>query len=369
MNCSQKNIKRAVFAACLAGLILSWRLLFSLLLVLAVRQDCYGLTRLSLFLGANPNARIKVNDKELGFKSGPVLNYVACKGTSPAILEELIAYGADVSDRDEDYRTPIMCVTASVKDGKADAAESWPPAAYSTKNPRWRGRFLKILIEAGAPFSTAHSVQSWELVEVMIRSRDVELVKMTLPLMYGICVNPWRVEDAPAAQPPIHIAAETENVDMIRYLAQYGFDVNEKDENQRTALFLVVDKDGIRLHVLKCLLELGADPNTKDVDGKTVLFSPRWNRIPAYSVRRKALDLLLAQGTDVNIQDNEGKTVLMEWMHSATADDVTAPLYLIEHGANLELRDHQGKTALDYTDSEELRKKCLECWEAVKRSK
>ena len=54
------------------------------------------------------------------------------------------------------------------------------------------------------------------------------------------------------------------------------------------------------------------------------------------------IQLLLAAGANVNGRDNAGKTPLM----SAFTGEVTA--WLLELGANPQLKDKRGKTALDW---------------------
>ena len=64
--------------------------------------------------------------------------------------------------------------------------------------------------------------------------------------------------------------------------------------------------------------------------------------------------MLLAKGADLDLQDNRGRTALMiaaELNHAAAVD------LLLAHGADKTLKDKQGKTAGDLTSLTALREK------------
>lgn len=61
----------------------------------------------------------------------------------------------------------------------------------------------------------------------------------------------------------------------------------------------------------------------------------------------RAVELLLERGADANLQDREGKTALMLAAHWGHASVVTA---LLKAGAQIQLRDQQGGTALRYAE-------------------
>ena len=132
--------------------------------------------------------------------------------------------------------------------------------------------------------------------------------------------------DIDAASPldgyrPIHLAAMGGRVDMIRFLAESGADINSPSK-ACDAIRLGSEnagpcEDGIGLTplmvgggegflaVVECLLELGADVNAKCESGRTALhFAAKrfWDGQPYDEV----IDLLLASGADREQQDNQG---------------------------------------------------------------
>lgn len=92
--------------------------------------------------------------------------------------------------------------------------------------------------------------------------------------------------------------------------------------------------------VVKKLIELGADVNVKNKDGRTALMYSLWGR------KDDAFALLLLEQPHIKIdeQDGVGQTALMFAVISAKSDVVKK---LIEKGANIVIKNKAGETALD----------------------
>jgi ankyrin repeat protein len=116
-------------------------------------------------------------------------------------------------------------------------------------------------------------------------------------------------------------------------------------------------------NAVKILLEKGADPNTRDSDGRNALMVMSmeyvsvgrryWlgpNSRPRVDIGDAALkfigEALLQAGCDVNATDNNGGTPLM---YAVRYNHPTAVRLLLERGANVNARDKGGMTALDLT--------------------
>ena len=128
---------------------------------------------------------------------------------------------------------------------------------------------------------------------------------------------------------------------------------------------------------VKILLEKGADPNTRDNDGRNALMvmSMEFRPVDPNLMRRRtpgaphggvisgniflvigendgALQLigktLLQAGCDINSADSKGRTPLM---YAARYRRLTAVQLLLEAGANVNARDKDGMTALDLAKS------------------
>ena len=78
------------------------------------------------------------------------------------------------------------------------------------------------------------------------------------------------------------------------------------------------------------------------IDGNTALMTASMIR------NRPIVELLLDHGADINIRDKDGKTALMlMYSHSLNEDNDITRL-LLERGADTNIRDKNGKTALMY---------------------
>ena len=89
----------------------------------------------------------------------------------------------------------------------------------------------------------------------------------------------------------------------------------------------------------KVLLDEGADIEAKDGFGRTPLF---------YASKRKVLSLLLSRGANANVRDNTGKTALHRLLSASSWGflDKTSVRALVLAGANVNATDQSGKTPL-----------------------
>jgi ankyrin repeat protein len=130
-------------------------------------------------------------------------------------------------------------------------------------------------------------------------------------------------------------AARTRDTAEVRKLLEKGADPNTKDKNGRTPLMEAAA--GGYTDTVRVLLENGADVNATDLVGWNALF---W---AALSRRTDALRTLVAKGADVNAKDNEKRTALFWAAYFGYTDTVRA---LLAKGARANARDSHGWTAL-----------------------
>ncbi|MCJ1250247.1 hypothetical protein MMC30_007473 [Trapelia coarctata] len=135
---------------------------------------------------------------------------------------------------------------------------------------------------------------------------------------------------------PLHLAAWGDHQVAIRLLLDKGADIQAQDKEGRTPLHLAVCRDNKA--AIRLLLEKGADINVQDEAVGTPLHSAvSWNR-------EAVTQLLLADPrTKVNATNKEGWTAL----HLAAFDgykDIVR--LLLTHGADIEAREIEGRTAL-----------------------
>ena len=173
------------------------------------------------------------------------------------------------------------------------------------------------------------------------------------------------VRRADLRQTPLMEAAEAGHEEVVRRLLEYGAAVNAANKHGETALTLAAD--GGHTAVVSVLLDWGAAVNVLDEFGDTPLLNA------AFSQHEDTLRLLLKRGADPDVPNRIGQTamttalafervsilsILLEGgadpnlrhgdqtpLMMALHDEVAVRL-LLAHGADLTLRNNNGKTAL-----------------------
>ncbi|MBQ9393960.1 MAG: ankyrin repeat domain-containing protein [Proteobacteria bacterium] len=128
-------------------------------------------------------------------------------------------------------------------------------------------------------------------------------------------------------------------------------DTTQKQAEKKTAV-LHEDERILELpnvQTLKSLIAEGADVNTKDITGGTLLFDIEdyydEETGTGYAKALEIVNILLDAGLDINIKNNEGKTALFE---IAMFGDGAEPIVkaLLEHGADVTIKANDGSTVL-----------------------
>jgi hypothetical protein len=124
-----------------------------------------------------------------------------------------------------------------------------------------------------------------------------------------------------AKRTPLHSAVYFTNLEVAQKLIEYGANIDVRDENGDTPLYLA--SGGVRLKdltVVRLLLEHGADMNARTNHRSTPLHrASSWGAV-------EVVRILLEHGADVEAEDDKGKTPL----RVATAQRQTRQQYEIE---------------------------------------
>ncbi len=298
----------------------------------ANRSNRYGVTPLSL-AATNRNAAMAEAllaagaDASATLPNGQTILMTAARTGNPEIVKTLLAHGASVNAKENAY---------------GETALMWAAAEN-------HGEIVKLL--------AAHDA------EINARSTTLEYSKDRFGLEGVVTILPHGSWTA------LMYAARQGSLDAARALIDAGADLNVTDPDGTTALVLGIINGHYDTAAL--LTERGADPNLADSSGMAALYAAVdmntlgeiYGRPARHSSDKlSALDLmkvLLAHGANPNAQLKtptlqrahtpgegtlgEGATPLMR---AAKNGDVAGIQLLLEHGADVSLRQKNGTTAL-----------------------
>jgi ankyrin repeat protein len=129
------------------------------------------------------------------------------------------------------------------------------------------------------------------------------------------------------------------NCEIWEYLISKGFNFNAEDDIGEMLLYGVHTRQGIPdIGIVKILVSLGVDVNTKDEKGITPLY-----RYAAYDSSDEVVEYLISQGADVNAKDEEGDTPLHKAAYFQNADTVKC---LVLNGADVHAVNKNGRIPL-----------------------
>jgi len=295
-------------------------------------------TRLLLKHGADVNALDKMHSTPLHFASRG--------GVDPEIARLLLEHGADVHALDGNHTTPLHI---SMQKSSVDTAE--------------------LFLKHGAVVNAQDGNHSTAL-HVASQRGNTKAVRLLL----GHGADVHALDGSHST--PLHFASENGNGEAIHLLLEHGADVHALDNNHSTALHFisrhsddheaarallehgaVVDardnKDSTPLHVAsqyglarvaRVLLEHGANIHVRNKEDQTpqhlllAMWSGRWPGGDIDNIR-----FFLGRGADVDAVDDNHSTLL----HVATYyGSVELSQLLLEHGANVNVRDQEGQTPL-----------------------
>ncbi|KAJ6227061.1 ankyrin repeat [Anaeramoeba flamelloides] len=178
---------------------------------------------------------------------------------------------------------------------------------------------------------------------------DIPTIKILLN--YGANINALSFNK----NPPLYTAIKEDHIDTVKFLVKKGaeININERADVVLSALHLAVERDN--LPIVKYLLSQGSFINErmKIQEGITALIIAvqRQNREILKELYKKKKQSKQNFRLDINGTDNLRRTALI---HSITKKgEVAIPDELIEQGADPNIFDKSGKTALHYAIMDE----------------
>jgi serine/threonine protein kinase/ankyrin repeat protein len=305
---------------------------------------------------------------------------------------------------------PLMSVVidqGGVRTVKALQATGVPLPFWSLEGAPPRGH-RRWLWKALLPFGR-HGFQPYDYEILQSNAMTKFLIEKGLDVNTRLVLNRFwapRGIGVDVTLTPLHMAITYKRVEIARLLIAHGADVHARDSIGRTPLIVAITycpqaielllSSGVSINeetrfgppllaaaryqwlyngdrgiqdsenAVKVLIEKGADPNTRDKDGRNALMvmSMEFRPAPTRGVRRGVFNgapdphisiedgtyaqligkTLLQAGCDANAADSDGRTPLM---YAARYNRPPAADLLLKAGANIKAKDKDGKTALD----------------------
>ena len=277
---------------------------------------------------------------------------------APQEVEEAIKGGADVNERDDDGKTPLMRAAGDNNDpevsriliqagAEVDARDNdgFTPLMEVAQN-RNNPEVLNVLIQAGADVNAKAGNGRTPLMIAAVRNYNPDLLSALIQA--GADVN---ARDNDGWTPLMLAAANNGNPEVYRILIQAGADVNAKT-NSGDTLLTHTARSKYNPEILNVLLQAGADVNVKGYGGWTPLM-----RAAGYNTDPEVLNILIQAGADVNARDNDGWTPLMRAishyqtliMYPRSGDPEPNPEVfnvLVQAGADVNVKTNGGDTPL-----------------------
>jgi ankyrin repeat protein len=236
------------------------------------------------------------------FSTQDSLHLASVAGFLP-IVRMLLAAGADINGRNGRGETPLMVaadgghapVVQLLIDSGADTNAGRDDGATALMIASWQGytSVARILAQGKATIDLSNSRGQTAL---MYGSENGKTDIVRYLLEEGASVN----MTANDGTQPLMFASLNGHVEIVSMLIDHGAGINHPNSHGQTPLMAVKGPACARI-----LLDAGADPDARDVEGNTALM---------YAVDRDETEvarLLLAAGADVNAVPKNGYTPLM----------------------------------------------------------
>jgi len=199
----------------------------------------------------------------------------ASKDGDLASVKAILARGADIDQRNNKGKTALMFAVSEgntevtrfliLQGADVDAVDQYGTSALIVAATAGHGDDVAALLEAGADISVRDESGGAPLVNAVYFGH-VDAVKA---LLGALSRQPAGLEKQEGEE-LLLLAAGLGHGEIVQALVKTGgVDVNGRGLKQRTALMAAAYFD--KLDVARILLELGADPALRDVEGNTAL--------------------------------------------------------------------------------------------------
>jgi len=282
-------------------------------------------------------------------------------------VEALLAAGANPDGRAKINADPFYVIKIchsplihALRLNKIDILKLLLKTSYARDNPEnysagvsYDRSIIETLIAAGGNVNARAEINDTPLI-IAARGGRVELLRFLLergadvnfrnkPGQTALLAATDRLGDSSGSPPVVEmLGADKDKATEI--LVAAGGDVDASDNDGNTPLILAAQYG--RVDLSRFLLAHGANVDFQNKSGESALMAAAGIRGTYSSTsadRDKVIEILVAGGGDINTSDINGNTPLIM---AAEYGRVDLARLLLEHGANLALRNKSGQTAL-----------------------
>ncbi|KAK6084042.1 hypothetical protein SCUP515_01737 [Seiridium cupressi] len=258
--------------------------------------------------------------------------HLACGNGHYGIVDVLLKEGADVEVPDADGWTPLMY--AADDQPNIDARDHYGNTVLILASCGNNLEVIRALLDGKAGLNLLALGESTALTAACQYSTAEVVLEL---LKAGADVNAQDND----GDTPVILAARYGNAEMMEYLLRYIPDLHKVRKNRRTALHEVMQNTNLseRYKIVEMLLETGFQVNCRDDNEKTPL-----HMAVEEAASDIVLELLKTTGIDFNAQDDGHQTPLHLASEAGHPDMVEA--LLDQTGIDLNVRDLWEQTPL-----------------------
>ncbi|KAG4439135.1 hypothetical protein IFR05_005372 [Cadophora sp. M221] len=230
----------------------------------------------------------------------------------------LLKYGCNIDAIDQDRKTPLL--HSVCKQGYDDLA--------------------LLLLENGADPMIRDKAGNTALHLLQLHESSGPLIELLMAK--GADVNAKRPSDH---QTPLHCMIGSLRESMVKYFLPYVSDWNVTDSHGDTPLHILLLNSHPSESRLKVLLDAGVDLNRRNNKGEAPIHVIK-EFLPGFGKRTSVLPSLLASGADIETKDYNGRTVLSRMFDPHPYNFEKTVQYLVGQGAKIDCLDYEGNNIL-----------------------
>ncbi|CAB3402188.1 unnamed protein product [Caenorhabditis bovis] len=324
----------------------------------AVADDNWNLVVMLLSVGANKYAKDE--------KNRTIIHVAAQLGLDRMLEGVLTLLPKEVNRTTVDGDTPLHLAARNAHAACIDRLLATPTCLANLQNENGDSPLHELCVLAESANKKAsisrlltnsrasiHQVNNDNIspLQISILKGHVSTVEQLIQLR-----PPHRNVNSRTGVTPLHFAASVAAVNIVNVLISLGLEVHKKDKLGRGVLHYAVekwtgqaDKDMTRLACIQALVHSGAPANAVDVYGQTVLHVLVKEMMKQNDVYPPTLIPVCVQLVKTNLNLDEMASRLRPHWQLASA------CFLISNGADLNIKDRKGLTALDLANDSSLR--------------